>query len=121
MVEYNAQLDNIFASLADPIRRDILLRARQIELSVNEIASRYDISLAAVSKHLKVLREAGLISRRKRGRYQMVTTRSDQLQEAAGYIKNYEALWTERLDALDSYLQEMEEPHDNQRDQETRD
>lgn len=112
MVEYSLKLDNIFASLADPIRRDILERAREIELSVNEIASHYDISLAAVSKHLKILEAASLIRKRKQGRYNMVRTRSDQLEEASRYIKQYEVLWKERFDNLDEYLMKQENKHD---------
>lgn len=106
MVEYTLRIDNIFSALADPIRRDILERTSDIELTVNQIALDYDISLAAISKHLKVLLEAGLIRKRKDGRYNYVTTRPEGMREAATYIKQYEQLWTERLDALDQYLKE---------------
>ncbi|HRJ06184.1 MAG TPA: metalloregulator ArsR/SmtB family transcription factor [Candidatus Saccharibacteria bacterium] len=106
MVEYAMRIDNIFAALADPIRRDILERVSDVELTVNQIALDYDISLAAISKHLKVLLEAGLIRKRKEGRYNYVTTKPEGMREAAAYIKQYEELWGERLDALDNYLKE---------------
>ncbi len=106
MVEYTFRIDNIFSALADPIRRDILERTAEAELTVNQIALEYDVSLAAISKHLKVLFEAGLIRKRKDGRYNYVTTEANGMREAAAYIKQYEQLWTERLDALDTYLKE---------------
>ncbi len=104
MVEYTFHIDNIFSALADPIRRDILERTSDGELTVNQIALEYDISLAAISKHLKVLFEAGLIRKRKDGRFNYVSTKPEGMREAAGYIKQYEQLWSERLDALDEYL-----------------
>ena len=89
MVEYTSRIDNIFASLADPVRRDILERVHEGELSVNEIALGYDISLAAISKHLKVLREAGLIHRRKVGRFNMIRTDAAAFSEAEAYLRRY--------------------------------
>lgn len=106
MVEYTLGIDNIFSALADPTRRDILERTTDGELTVNEIALEYDMSLAAISKHLKVLFGAGLINKRKDGRYNYVSARTEGMREAAQYLKQYEQLWTERLDALDSYLKE---------------
>lgn len=103
MVEYSHNIDNIFSALADPIRRDILERIADGELTVNQIALDYDISLAAISKHLKVLFDAGLIDRRKDGRYVFIRTRTEGMREAAGYIKQYEQNWTERLNTLDSF------------------
>lgn len=99
MVEYTLRIDNIFSALADPIRRDILERTTDGELTVNEIALEYDISLAAISKHLKVLYDAGLINKRKDGRYNYVSTRTEGMREAALYLKQYEQFWTERLDS----------------------
>src|SRR5690606_2152355 len=100
MVEYTLRIDNIFSALSDPVRRDILERTSGGELTVNQIALEYDISLAAISKHLKVLQQAGLIRKRKDGRFNYVTTNADGMREAAAYLKQYEQIWSERLGAL---------------------
>lgn len=97
MVEYTSRIDTIFSALADPIRRDILERTVDGELTVNEIALEYDISLAAISKHLKVLLGAGLINKRKDGRFNYVSMRTDGMREAAQYLKQYEQFWSDRL------------------------
>lgn len=89
MVEYPLRIDIIFSALADPIRRDILERTSGSELTVNQIALEYDISLAAVSKHLKVLFDAGLVRKRKDGRYIFVATNPEGMREAADYIRQY--------------------------------
>lgn len=106
MVEYTFGINDIFSALADPIRRDILERTSDGELTVNQIAMEYDISLAAISKHLKVLFDAGLIRRRKDGRYKYITANPDGMREAAVYLRQYEQLWTERLNALDAQPRE---------------
>ncbi len=90
MVEYTSQLDNIFAALADSTRRDIFERTNQAALTVNQIGFEYDMSIAAVSKHLKVLDEAGLINRRKDGRYMYISARPIGLREATVYLSEYE-------------------------------
>lgn len=89
MVEYTFSIDEIFSALADPIRRDIVERADQVELSVNEIALEYDMSLAAISKHLKVLREAGLIFKRRKGRFQLIRTNRAALLTAEEYLVRF--------------------------------
>lgn len=89
MVEYTLRIDNIFSALADPVRRDILERTSDGELTVNEVALEYDMSLAAVSKHLKVLHDADLIFKRKRGRYHMISTNRAALAEAKEYLAKY--------------------------------
>jgi DNA-binding transcriptional ArsR family regulator len=89
MVEYNDPLDGVFGALADPVRRDILERTSRTQLTVSQIALDYDISLAAVSKHLKVLHQAGLISRRKVGRYQYVVRNDLGIQQARQYIQGW--------------------------------
>lgn len=98
MVEYTFGINEIFSALADPIRRDILERTSDDELTVNQIALEYDVSLAAISKHLKVLYDAGLISRRKDGRYNYIRTKPDGMRDAVAYMQQYEQLWSERLE-----------------------
>lgn len=104
MVEYVLSLDSIFGSLADPTRRDILRRVSQAELTVSEIAAPYDLSLAAVSKHLGVLEHARLIIKRRHGKQQFVQAQPAALKNAADYLITYEQLWRERFDVLESYL-----------------
>ncbi len=104
MVEYTLVLDDIFGSLADTTRRDILQRLTTRELTVSEVAEPYNMSLAAVSKHLKILERGRLIRKQRRGRTQLVSASPVALQTAAAYFKGYETLWNERFDALDSLL-----------------
>lgn len=89
MVEYTSRIDTVCSALSDPIRRDILERTLQAQLTVNEIALEYDISLAAVSKHLSVLSEADLITRRKDGRYVFVAARPEGLDELRAYLDHH--------------------------------
>lgn len=106
MVEYAMNLDNVFSSLADPIRRDILRRVSVSELTVNQVASAYDVSLAAISKHLKVLEKACLIRKRKEGKQHIVTLSPGAFKDVSEYLKYYEDLWNARFDALEAFLQE---------------
>jgi DNA-binding transcriptional ArsR family regulator len=106
MVEYALDLNNIFRSLADPTRRDMLDRVSKTRMTVGELAKFYDMTFAAVSKHLKVLESANLIAKERRGREQVVIISPAALQDAAEYLKNYEAIWNQRFDALDAYLKD---------------
>jgi DNA-binding transcriptional ArsR family regulator len=99
------RLDAIFASLADPTRRDILKRVSRKELSVGDIAKSYDLTLQAISKHLQVLEKARLVRKRKRGREQFVALSPAALKEADGYLKKYRQFWEERLDRLQALLE----------------
>jgi len=89
MVEYTSRIDLIFSALADPVRRDILERVHQGELTVNQIAIEYDMSLAAVSKHIKLLSEAGIVNKRRQGRYQLVSANTDGMQDAIDYVSMF--------------------------------
>ncbi|HEX4662588.1 MAG TPA: metalloregulator ArsR/SmtB family transcription factor [Candidatus Saccharimonadales bacterium] len=104
MVEYKLQLDSVFGSLADPTRRDILQRVSKGELSVSEVALPYRMTLAAISKHLKILETAHLISKHRRGRQQFVQLSPTAFRGAADYLQNYESIWNERFDSLEHYL-----------------
>jgi DNA-binding transcriptional ArsR family regulator len=106
MVEYTFQLDSIFHSLADPIRRDILRRVASNDLSVGELAEKYAVSFAAVSKHLKVLEKARLISKKKEGKKQIVTLAPSALEGADEYLEQYRLLWQSRHDKLEQLLKE---------------
>lgn len=104
MVEYTNQLDSVFHSLADPVRRDILRHVAQCELSVSELVTKYDISFAAVSKHVKVLEKAKLIHKRKEGKRCMVALAPAVLKDADAYLEQYRQMWQERYDKLDTLL-----------------
>ncbi len=106
MVEYTLSLDSIFGSLADPTRRDILRRVAQDELSVGEIAQPYSLSLAAISKHLKVLEKAKLIVKRRRGKEQVVSLYPAAFQSAEEYLQWYKVNINRQLDSLERYLTE---------------
>ncbi len=106
MVEYTSQLDNVFASLADNTRRDILERVYRMEMTVSDIASKYDMSLAAISKHLRILEDAQLITKRREGRKHMIRARTDALRDANEYLEQYRQMWQERFNKLDSLIQE---------------
>jgi DNA-binding transcriptional ArsR family regulator len=107
MVEHNAQLDLVFGSLSDTTRRDILRRVARQELSVGEIASSYDISLAAVSKHLVVLEKAQLVTKRREGKLQVAALCPAALTDASKHLDRYRDIWESRLDRLEKYLEKQ--------------
>lgn len=111
MVERNRYLDGLFGSLADPIRRDILLRLMQGQHTVSQLARHYDISFAAVAKHLAVLEKAKLVIKRRNGKEQLVSISPEALQDASRFLIRFESLWDYRFDALDNILQE-EDTHE---------
>lgn len=106
MVEHTLQLDATFHSLSDPIRRDILRRVAHSELSVSELAQKYTVSLAAISKHLRVLQDAKLIRKRRDGKKYMVTLVPETLIDADEYLEQYRLMWQSRHDKLDMLLKE---------------
>lgn len=108
MVERNAQLDLVFGSLSDTTRRDILRRVARQELSVGEIASSYDISLAAISKHLVVLEKAQLITKRREGKLQVAMFAPARLADASKHLERYRDIWESRLDRLEKYLEKQQ-------------
>lgn len=96
------------SALADPTRRAILARLAVGEASVTELAEPFDMSLPAVSKHLKVLEHAGLISRGKEAQWRPCRLEAAPMRDAAAYIDNYRRFWDESLDRLDDYLQALQ-------------
>jgi|ERR1051326_3464754 DNA-binding transcriptional ArsR family regulator len=101
------QLSNTFAALADPTRRAILARLAAGEAAVTEIAAPFDMSLPAVSKHLKVLERAGLIARSRDAQWRRCHLAPAPLKEAADWIEHYKKFWEESFDRLDDYLREL--------------
>lgn len=109
MVEQNSgHLDKVFRALADPTRRAMLRELSARERSVSELAAPHAMSLAAASKHLKVLENAGLVDRRIAGRRHRVRLAPARLAEAHEWLRFYERFWNERLDALARALKEPE-------------
>ena len=103
----SAQLDATFAALADPTRRAILARLASGEASVTELAAPFDISQPAISKHLKVLERAGLISRGRDAQRRPRRLEARPLAEATGWLENYRRLWEGNFQRLDALLDEL--------------
>jgi DNA-binding transcriptional ArsR family regulator len=97
-----------FAALADPTRRAILARLSDGDATVNEIAQPFDMSLPAVSKHLKVLETAGLISKSRTAQWRPCHLEARPLKDASGWISSYRRFWEASFDRLDGYLQELQ-------------
>lgn len=114
------RLDDTFAALADPTRRAILARLMAGAASVTELAEPFEMSLPAVSKHLKVLERAGLITRGREAQWRPCRLEADPLKEVADWVEGYRRFWEQserRYDRLDDYLREAqrkEEPDDQQ-------
>ncbi len=102
------QLSETFAALGDPTRRAILLRLSQGEASVTELAEPFDISLPAVSKHLKVLERAGLVKRSREAQWRPARLEAEPLKDASDWLERYREFWEERFDRLDDYLRETQ-------------
>ena len=107
MVNYSQrQLDLSFGALSHPIRRGILARLATGEATVAELAKPYKVSAPAISKHLRLLEEAGLVSRRKEGRTHHCRLEAKRMKEAESWLEQHRRFWNERLDALELYLKE---------------
>ncbi len=99
-----------FAALADPTRRAMLARLCAREMSVGELAEPFDMSLPAISKHLKVLEHAGLISRGRQAQWRPCRLEAEALKPVDQWLAHYRTLWEARLDRLDAYLTELQAP-----------
>jgi DNA-binding transcriptional ArsR family regulator len=101
-------LSAAFSALADPTRRAIIARLSSGEATVNELAAPFDMSLPAVSKHLKVLERAGLISRGRNAQWRPCRLEAAPLKEIADWVERYRRFWDDSFDRLDSYLKEIQ-------------
>ena len=101
-------LSATFAALADPTRRAILSRLATGEKTVNELARPFEMSLPAVSKHLKVLEQAGLIARGRNAQWRPARLEAKPLKGVADWVDRYRVHWEQRLDRLDEYLQKLQ-------------
>ena len=102
------QITATFAALADPTRRAILARLALGETSVTEIAAPFEMSMPAISRHLKVLEKAGLISRGREAQWRPCKLRAEPLKQAAGWLDEYRRFWEESFDRLDEYLKTLQ-------------
>ncbi len=102
------ELSLTFAALADPTRRAILARLAEGEATVLELAEPFQLSLPAVSKHLKVLQRAGLISQGRRAQWRPCRLEPARLKEVSDWVEHYRAIWEERFGRLDAYLRELQ-------------
>ena len=110
MVEYSSvhakKLDRVFHALSDSTRRSLLEKLMNEECRITDLASQYELSLNAVSKHLKVLEKAELIHRNVKGRVHYCKTNSEKLKDVEVWMAPYKKLWADSLDNLNEYLQE---------------
>jgi DNA-binding transcriptional ArsR family regulator len=102
--ESEESLNQLFRALADGTRRDILARSLTQTLSVSDLAARYEMSFAAVQKHVAVLERAGLIQKRPNGREQLVSTNQARLRRAGELLDHFESIWRQRMAQLDEVL-----------------
>ncbi|RVX42537.1 ArsR family transcriptional regulator [Nonomuraea polychroma] len=107
------QLSLTFAALADPTRRAILARLADGDATVNELAEPFDMSLQAVSKHLKVLERAGLISRGREAQWRPCRLETEPLESASAWIDRYRDRWTDRFERLDQEIKRIQRGEDD--------
>lgn len=109
------QLSLTFSALADPTRRAILARLTSGATSVTELAAPHDMSLPAISKHLRVLEHSGLITRSRAGQVRPCQLKAEPMKDAVDWLERYRRHWEERLDRLGDYLKELQSNSANQR------
>jgi DNA-binding transcriptional ArsR family regulator len=113
------ELDDLsltFAALADPTRRAILARLAQGEATVLELAEPFDLKLPTVSKHLKVLQKAGLISQGRKAQWRPCKLEPAKLKDVSEWVEHYRHVWDQRFGRLDEYLRELQEEESKTRD-----
>ena len=107
-------LSSTFAALADPTRRAILARLAKGEATVTQLAAPFDMSLPAISKHLKVLQRAGLVEQGRQAQWRPCTLKPERLRDASEWIGQYRRHWEDSLERLDDYLREIQQDHEQQ-------
>jgi len=109
MVEQHAHLDAVFHALADPTRRAMLGQLAERELTIGELATPFSMSFAGASKHVRVLENAGLVTRTIQGRTHLCRLQAARLAEANEWLRRYERFWNQKLDDLESLLRAEDE------------
>ena len=107
-------LSTTFAALADPTRRAMLARLSKGEATVTELAEPFELSLPAISKHLKVLQRAGLVEQGRQAQWRPCTLKPERLRDASEWIGQYRRHWEDSLERLDDYLREIRQDHEQQ-------
>ena len=105
---------DVFQAIADPVRRDIISMLAEKPLKVNAVAENFEISRPAISKHLKILEECGIISIRKQGRERYCEIQPSKLIPAFLWIEQYRTLWESRLDSFEQYLNQLHKEKNNE-------
>jgi DNA-binding transcriptional ArsR family regulator len=116
MTQQTDSLSAIFAALADPTRRAIVARLAEGEATVGELAAPFDLSLPAVSKHLKVLQRAGLVEQGRQAQWRPCRLNPEPLRDVQGWLDRYREVLGERYDRLDEYLRELQDTGKEQPD-----
>ena len=99
---------DVFQAIADPTRREIINLIAHQPLHLNEVSEKFHVSRPAISKHIKILTECGLITIKQRGRHRYCEAKLSKLNEVSGWIEQYRKLWEQKLDALETYLEELQ-------------
>jgi DNA-binding transcriptional ArsR family regulator len=104
---------DVFQAIADPTRREIINMLAYKSLNLNSVAEQFKISRPAVSKHIKILSECGLVTVKQKGRERFCEAKLDGLHEVSDWIEQYKKFWEEKLDALENYLNELQAKEKN--------
>jgi DNA-binding transcriptional ArsR family regulator len=107
------RLSDTFAALANPTRRAILARLTEGEASVNELAAPFDMTLPAISRHIKVLERAGLVARGQRAQYRPCTLDARPLEDISTWTERYRPVWEARFDRMDEYINQVQTKHED--------
>lgn len=99
---------DVFQAIADPVRRDIIGLLAHRSLNMNEVAGNFEISRPAISKHIKILNECGLVAITKQGRERWCEIQPDHLTEVADWVEQFRSLWEQKLDSLEEYLNQIQ-------------
>lgn len=99
---------DVFQAIADPTRRAIISMIAQQSLNLNAVAENFDISRPAISKHIKILTECGLVIIKQQGRERYCEAKLEKLNEVSDWVEQYRQFWTHKLDALENYLNELQ-------------
>ena len=99
---------DVFQAIADPTRREIINMVAHQSLHLNLVAEKFDVSRPAISKHIKILTECGLITIKQDGRHRYCEAKLDKLNEVSDWVEQYKKFWTQKLDALEIYLDELQ-------------
>lgn len=105
---------DVFQAIADPTRREIINMIAHQSLHLNSVAEKFDVSRPAISKHIKILTECGLITIKQEGRHRYCEAKLDKLNEVSHWVDQYKKFWTQKLDALENYLDELQNKQKNQ-------